>query len=134
YFLAALGSLVALGSLASLLSLLALVSLVSFFARGLRAAPFLGVSSAASSDSSFLLRPKGRISSAVRSARAPRCTRTLFFDLYRSTSIFGPRLCASTLASISYAVFCLKKKRNTRAASLRDRVMHLVLHIARCAR
>src|SRR5256714_8194557 len=73
YFFAALASLVALGSLASLLSLLALVSLVSFFARGLRAAPFLGVSSAASSDSSFLLRPNGRISSAVRSARAPRC-------------------------------------------------------------
>src|SRR5579859_7655570 len=66
----------------------ALALAAALVARGLRAAFLAGLSSSASRfsfsaalDSAALALPKGRISRAVRSARAPRCTRTRFFDL-----------------------------------------------------
>src|SRR6202521_5584591 len=76
------------------------------FARGLAGALALG--SAAVEGSVLVLvlvspvkPPTAMISSAVRSARPPWCTRTRFLDLYRMLSRRGPRRCWSTLTSTS---------------------------------
>src|ERR1700719_3196576 len=60
-----------------------LTAFAALAARGVRAGfwPDLWASASGSVSLSAFAPPNGRISSAVRSARPPRCTRTRFFDL-----------------------------------------------------
>src|ERR1700674_1177761 len=76
------------------------------FARGLAGALALGSLAVEGSVLVLVLvspvkPPTAMISSAVRSARPPWCTRTRFLDLYRMPSRRGPRLCCSPLPSTS---------------------------------